>query len=227
MTLDNRAEQIAICLVLALEPGATYEEVPKGGHRQRTPDWWVTLQDGRQVALEVTRKETDWTYDNRNGIRFRRLFLGRTHGDRKSLEETLRRKMKDKYERGQLAGEREKWLCIQLDKAAGSELNGLFQPLTTIVISPEPSYSYDVFHIPDFSEVIETAASYGYDEVWCMTQSWDGPGTTLVLRLFIEENQWSCFCLSHQFHFEPPCHNHYPVNHNGYIATRLNPHRQQ
>ena len=88
--------------------------------------------------------------------------------------------MKDKYERGQLAGEREKWLCIQLDKAAGSELNGLFQPLTTIVISPEPSYSYDVFHIPDFPEIIETAASYGYDEVWCMTQSWDGPGTTLV-----------------------------------------------
>ena len=114
---DNRAEQIAICLVLALEPGATYEEVPKGGHRQRTPDWWVTLQDSRQVALEVTRKETDWTYDNRNGIRFRRLFLGRTHGDRKSLEETLRRKMKDKYERGQLAGEREKWLCIQVGQS--------------------------------------------------------------------------------------------------------------
>ena len=45
------------------------------------------------------------------------------------------------------------------------------------------------------------------------------------MRLFIEENQWSCFCLSHQFHFEPPCHNHYPVNHNGYIATRLSPHR--
>ena len=42
----NRAEQIAICLVLALEPGATYHK-PEDGYRRRTPVWLVTLQDDR------------------------------------------------------------------------------------------------------------------------------------------------------------------------------------
>ena len=217
----NRAEQIAICIVLALELGATYHK-PEEGYRRRTPDWLVTLRDGRQVALEVTGKRTDWKYEDLDGIRVGGLSMCRANGDRKSLDETLRRKMKDKYERGQLAGDREKWLCIQLDEAAGFELDALFRSLRTIVILPKPSYAYDMFHSPDFSQEMATAANYGYDQVWCITQSWDGPGTTLVLRLFSEEKQWTCFCLSHQFHFEPPCHNHYPHNHHGYIATRLN-----
>ena len=44
------------------------------------------------------------------------------------FDETLRWTMKEEYERGQLAGDHEKWLCVQLDQAAGSELNSLFQP---------------------------------------------------------------------------------------------------
>ena len=78
------------------------------------------------------------------------------------------------------------------------------------MISPKPSYAYDMFHTPDFSQKMETAASYGYDEVWCNNPVLDWARDHLILRLFIEEKQWSCFCLSHQFHFEPPCHNHYP-----------------
>ena len=66
--IGNRAEQIAICLVLALKSGATYQK-PGDGYRRRSPDWLVTLQDGRQVALEVTGKKTDWTYEDLDGIR--------------------------------------------------------------------------------------------------------------------------------------------------------------
>ena len=91
----------------------------------------MNLQDGRQVALEIAAKRTDWKYEDLDGIRVGGLSMIRANGDRKSLDETLRRKMKDKFERGQLAGDHEKWLCIQLDEAAGSELNGLFQPLST------------------------------------------------------------------------------------------------
>ena len=90
----NRAEQIAICLVLALELGATYHK-PEEGYRRRTPDWLVTLRDGRQVALEVTGKRTDWKYEDLDGIRVGGLSMCRANGDRKSLDETLRRKMKD------------------------------------------------------------------------------------------------------------------------------------
>ena len=100
----NRAEQIATCIVLALELGATYHK-PEEGYRRRTSDWLVTLQDGQQVAPEVTGKRTDWKYEHLNGIRVGRLSMSRTHGDRKSLDETLRLKMKDKYERDLLAGD--------------------------------------------------------------------------------------------------------------------------
>ena len=218
--VGNRAELIAVCLVLAIERGARYER-PQENQGKRTPDWWLDLPDGRRVALEVTSKRTNWRYEYLDGIKVGTMTLVNANGDRGSFDETLRRTMKDKYERGQLAGDREKWLCVQLDETAGSQLDNLFKSLQTVVISPETSYSYDVFPTLDFSEVMATAAEYGYDEVWCITQSWEGPGTTLVLRFFIEEKQWSCFCLTHLFHFEPPCHDHYPVNHHGYIATRL------
>ena len=219
--VGNRAELIAVCLVLAIERGTT-DERPGEEQGKRTPDWWLDLPDGRQVALEVTSKRTNWNYDTLDGIRVGTMTLVNANWDRGRFDETLRRTMKDKYERGQLAGDREKWLCVQLDEPAGSQLDNLFKSLQTVTISPETSYACDVFPTLDFSEVMATAAEYGYDEVWCITQSWEGPGTTLVLRFFIEEKQWSCFCLTHLFQFARPCHNHYPVNHHGYIATRLN-----
>ena len=73
----NPVKQIAICIVLALERGATYQK-PEEGYRRRTPDWLVNLQDGRRISLEVTGKKTDWTYEDLDGIRVGRLSMSRT-----------------------------------------------------------------------------------------------------------------------------------------------------
>ena len=224
--VDNQAEQIALAIVLSVERGAKYDR-PESGKGVRTPDWVLILPDGRLAALEVTAKETDYTYEDwpeENGTyRVGTLNLNKTPGDREHFQETLRRKMKDKAEHGQLAGDHEKWLCVQLDRDAGAELDLLMLPHRTNVIAGKTGHPYSYFGLPDFDQEMDDAAWFNFDEVWCITRSRQWPHTTLVLRLLIKERQWCSFCLRHQFHFEPPCECGEYQHHDGYIASRLNP----
>ena len=134
--------------------------------------------------------------------------------------------MKDKFERGQLAGDHEKWLCIQLDEAAGSELNGLFQPLSTIVISPKPSYAYDMFHTPDFSQKMETAASYGYDEVWCNNPVLDWARDHPDIEALHRRETMVMLLPLTPVPLRTALSQPLSKNHHGYIATRLSRHTQ-
>ena len=209
--VQNRAEQITLAIALSVERGATYER-PQPQKGRRTPDWLLCLADGRQIALEVTSKNTDWTYENHTveGHTDRQGTWGKSlsHGDTDSLYKTLMRKMKDKAEHGQLDGlDREKWLCVQLDEDAGSELELLFRPVPTVVLNATPdrlatfSHAYNEIRVPRFDCLLDHAASFGYDEVWCLTQSAHGPGTTLVLRVLVNARQWHCFSVWKRYLF--------------------------
>ncbi len=207
----NRAEQIALAIALSVERGATHQR-PQPQKGQRTPDWLLCLADGRQIALEVTSKKTDWAYENHtvDGQTYRQGTWSKSlsHGDTGSFYKTLMRKMKDKAEHGQLDGlDREKWLCVQLDEDAGSELEFLFRPVPTVVLNVTPgrlaafSHAYNEVRIPSFDCLLDHAAAFGYDEVWCLTQSVHGPGTTLVLRVLANARQWHCFSVWKQYLF--------------------------
>ena len=208
---QNRAEQIALAIALSVERGATHQR-PQPQKGQRTPDWLLWLADGRQIALEVTSKKTDRAYENYtvDGHVFRRGTWSKSlsHGDTDSLYKTLMRKMKDKAEHGQLDGlDREKWLCVQLDDDAGSELEFLFRPVPTVVLNIAPdrpaalSHAYNEVRLPSFDCLFDHAAAFGYDEVWCLTQSAHGPGTTLVLRVLVNARQWHCFSVWKRYLF--------------------------
>ena len=160
------------------------------------------LPDGLDIALEVTSKKTDWSYEDWNidgtTIRVGSRHKGWTSGDSADLRRTLERKMKDKAERGQLRAVTadERWLCIQLDDDAGSELESLFEPVPRIVVDATTRKivdSYSVATMPDFGDVMESARGFGYDEVWALTQTVRGDGHTMVLRLFASQQRWECF----------------------------------
>ena len=192
---------LALCIVLELHPDAAHESLELQ-HHVRTPDWLVHLADGRDVALEVTSKQTDWHYEDwdvgdtslRVGVRSKSW----RSGDSSDLRSTLGRKMKDKAERGQLqaATADERWLCIQLDDDAGSELETLFEPVETMVLDAATGETIDAHSVavmPDFDDVMAKAREFGYDEVWAITQSVRSDGHTMVLRLFAHKGRWACF----------------------------------
>ena len=114
---SSRSEMVALCMVLELHPDASYER-PVPQHRVRSPDWLLRLPDGRDVALEVTSKRTDWRYEdwdvNGQIVRVGCRTKGWTTGDTADLRRTLERKMRHKAERGQLrsVSAAEKWLAI-------------------------------------------------------------------------------------------------------------------
>ena len=162
---SSRSEMLALCMVLELPPDASYEP-PVPQHRVRTPDWLLRLPDGRDVALEVTSKKTALNYEDWDAGDGTTILVGSrtknwTTGDTRDLRRTLYRKMKDKAERGQLRGVlAERWLAIQLDDDAGSELESLFQPVPRIAIDVATRKAVDAYSfavIPDFGDIMEQA----------------------------------------------------------------------
>ena len=207
---SSRSEMLALCIALELHPEASYTWlVPTSG--RRTPDWLMHLPDGRDIALEVTSKMTDWSYEDWDmdgtTIRVGSWHKGWTSGDSADLRRTFERKMKDKAERGQLQAVTadERWLFIQLDDDARSELESLFEPVPRIVIDAatrETVDAYSVAAMPDFGDIIESAREFGYDEVWAITQTVRGDGRTMVLRLLASRQRWECFHMLARSWFE-------------------------
>ena len=207
---SSRSEMLALCIALELHPEASYTWLVPA-RKRRTPDWLMHLSDGRDIALEVTSKRTDWSYEDWDmdgtAIRVGSRHKGWTSGDSADLRRTLARKMKDKAERGQLQAVTvdERWLFIQLDDDAGSELESLFEPVPRIVIDAvtlETVDAYSVATMPDFGDVMESAREFGYDEVWAFTQTVRGDGHTMVLRLRASQQRWECFHMLARSWFE-------------------------
>ena len=207
---SSRSEMLALCIVLELHLDASYER-PVPQRRVRTPDWLLSLPDGRDVALEVTTKMTAWTYEDWDEDDGTTILVGSrtkdwTTGDTEDLRKTLYRKMKDKAERGQLQGVlAERWLAIQLDDDAGSELESLFEPVPRITIDVATRKAVDAYSLavmPDFCDIIEQARVFGYDEVWAFTQAVRADGRTMVLRLVASQHRWECFHMLAKSWFE-------------------------
>ena len=114
--------------------------------------------------------------------------------------------MKDKAERGQLRGVLgDRWLAIQLDDDAGSELESLFQPAPRITIDVATRRTVDAYSLavmPDFSDIMEQARAFGYDEVWAFAQTMRADGRTMVLRLLASRRRWECFHMLAKSWFE-------------------------
>lgn len=207
---SSRSEMLALCIVLELHPDVSYER-PVPQHGVRAPDWLLHFPDGQDVALEVTSKQTDWRYEdwdvNGQIVRVGCRTKGWTTGDTADLRRTLDRKMKHKAERGQLQSvpAAEKWLAIQLDDGAGSELESLFQPVPHIAIDAvtlKRTSAYSVATMPGFGDIIESARRFGYDEVWAFTQTVLADGRTMVLRLLVAQHRWECFHMLAKSWFE-------------------------
>ena len=207
--VTNRAEMLALCMVLELHPDASYER-PTERHGVRTPDWFLQI-DSRSIAMEVTSKKTDWRYEDwPTGNTTKRV--GHRHkswttGDTADLCKTLERKMKDKAVRGQLqaASVDERWLCIQLDADAGTELQSLFTPVPSITIDVAPDQITSVCLVatmPSFNDIMERARHFGYDEVWAFTQAVEAKGRTMVLRLILSKERWECFHMLGEWRFK-------------------------
>ena len=205
------SEMLALCIVLEMHPGASYTR-PVCGHGQRTPDWMVHLPDGRDIAIEVTAKRTDWRYETWSirdkGIRVGWREKGWKSGASADFSRTLEHKMKDKAERGQLQAVPAdgRWLCIQLDDDARSETETFFEPVPRIILNAttgETIDAYSVAAMPDFEDVTEGAAGFGYGEVWAIVpQSLRGEGNAMILRLDVSQQQWNCFHTLGRWRFE-------------------------
>lgn len=208
----KRAEEIATCLVLSAEEVVSFHRV-KNTHGKRTPDWHISLQDGRQVALEVTRKLSNPSYRILDGNEDVRIFVDTqmiSHGDLDEFTKTISNKMKDKDDRGQLKDpKRESWLCIQPDDRASFELDTILKPPgrfrfyvdplgRTLASHPYDDYAWDR---PDLSFLMDEAEGYGFSEVWCMAESAYRPYTTLALRMNIEQREWVAWQLRTKFYW--------------------------
>lgn len=196
MKVGSRAEDIAMSLVLEVEEVVDFQRVTtKPG--QKTPDWRFELSDGRLAALEVTQKQTPLTYEDWDGVRVGSHSTSFSIGDLGDFERTVLRKMKDKVEHGQLADtSRESWLCVQLDQDASSQLESSTRPVVEILITTYRSgqrleEEREKIRMPCFDAIIGQAQAYGLSEVWCITQSRYGTGSTLVLRLCMERGDWT------------------------------------
>ena len=208
----DRAEVLALCIALELHPDASYERPPEQ-HGKGTPDWLLRLPDGRSAAMEVTSKKDVLRYEDWdvNGVTVRPGFNVRSwdFGDTDDLYRTLTRKMKDKAEQGQLRSvdAAEKWLCIQLDLDAGSELETLFRPRETFTVAVPSGGIVAVNELPTpmpcLDDLMATVREFGYDEVWALTRTALAQGRTLVLRLRATAERWESFhmlaewCLEH------------------------------
>ena len=53
--------------------------------------------------------------------------------------------------------------------------------------------AYSLAVMPDFSDIMEQARAFGYDEVWAFTQAVRADGRTMVLRLVASQHRWECF----------------------------------
>ena len=207
----DRAEVLALCIALELHPSASYER-PAERHGQRTPDWFLRLPDGRSVAMEVTSKRDDLRYENVdvNGVTVRPGFGVKSwsNGDTDDLCRTLTRKMRDKAERGQLQSldAAEKWLCIQLDIDAGSELETLLGPRETLTVAVPSGVVVAVNELPTpmpcLDDLMAHVREFGYDEMWAFTRAALAQGRTLVLRVRATAERWECFHMLADWCFE-------------------------
>ena len=207
----DRAEVLALCIALELHPSASYER-PAERHGQRTPDWFLRLPDGRSVAMEVTSKRDDLRYENVdvNGVTVRPGFGVKSwsNGDTDDLCRTLTRKMRDKAERGQLQSvdAAEKWLCIQLDIDAGSELETLLGPRETLTVAVPSGVVVAVNELPTpmpcLDDLMAHVREFGYDEMWAFTRAALAQGRTLVLRVRATAGRWESFHMLADWCFE-------------------------
>ena len=206
----DRAEVLALCIALELYPDASYERPPEQ-HGQRTPDWILHLPDGRSAAMEVTSKTDDLRYEDVdvNGVTVRPGFGVKSwsDGDTDDLYRTLTRKMQDKAERGQLQSvDAEKWLCIQLDIDAGSELETLVSPRETLTVALPAGVVVAVNELPTpmpcLDDLMAQVREFGYDEVWAFTRAALAQGRTLVLRVRATAGRWECFHMLAEWCFE-------------------------
>ena len=206
---NKRSEFAALAIVLSCEPGAHYEEPQRGS--ERTPDWALSLPDGRLVALEVTSRhivDSRETVDIGHGpVPISWQSGSWQHGEDNYLLSTLRKKMRDKARRNQFASVAgaERWLAVSLDGVASAQMSSLFEPLVILKIDKATGNSYGPYHqfrFPDFGHIMQDAESYGYDEIWCLAQSAYSDGRTVVLRLFPPRMTWECFTVVPRWHFE-------------------------
>ena len=195
----KRAEDMAMCLVRAVDDVARFERVPAAPGR-RTPDWHVDFAGGRRAAVEVTHKQTGWSYrsfpDGRWEASSEKVVVP---GDLGDFRRTVSRMMKDKHERGQLAGpEREAWLCIVLDDDAGSDLE--------MLLDPQPGPAVDSAQLEmALGAVMEEAECFGFHEVWCVAEPLFGPAAgPLVLRLAAVRREWAVWPQRPLFSRVPP-----------------------
>ena len=163
-------------------------------------------------AMEVTSKKDDLRYEDVdvNGVTVRAGFNVKSwgDGDTDDLHRTLTRKMQDKAERGQLQSvdAAEKWLCIQLDLDAGSELETLLGPRETLTVAVPPGRVIAVNELPTpmpcLDDLMAQVRKFGYDEMWAFTRAALAQGRTLVLRLRATAERWESFHMLADWSFE-------------------------
>lgn len=191
----KRAEDIALCLLLTADDVLAFDR-PELKASRRTPDWHLELADGRRIALEVTHRRSNWHYERFKGGWTATSSKLVDPGGLGDFHRTVSRKMRAKHERGQFTDpNREAWLAIQLDDDAGTDLEMLLQ-------EPSPTIAEVLGRAVE--SVREDAASFGFSEVWCFCESMRGPGSTLVLRMPINQDQWSIWQQRSQFCWYPP-----------------------
>ena len=207
----DRAEVLALCIALELHPDASFERPPEQ-HGKGTPDWILRLPGGRSAAMEVTSKRDVLRYEDLDvdGVTVRAGFNVKswTDGDTDDLYRTLTRKMQDKAEQGQLQSVEadEKWLCIQLDLDAGSELETLLGPRETLTVEMPSCRVIAVNDLPTpmpcLGGLMAQVRKFGYDEVWAFSSAALAQGRTLVLRVRATAGRWEGFHMLADWSFE-------------------------
>ena len=207
----DRAEVLALCIALELHPEASYERPPEQ-HGKGTPDWILWLPDGRSAAMEVTSKRDDLRYEDLDGdgvtVRASLNVKSWTNGDTDDLYRTLTRKMQDKAEQGQLQSVEadEKWLCIQLDLDAGSELETLLGPRETLTVELPSCRVIAVNELPTpmpcLDDLMAQVRGFGYDEMWAFSSAALAQGRTLVLRVRATAERWEGLHMLADWSFE-------------------------